>query len=522
MRYASNFILVLVSLLLISLPATAQKQACEVSDDGQQTVVIQQSAADGQVFAHRTEVPYGTAPDWQNNLRRQVGALQVADMNDDGWEDVVVGCYISNSYPPYDDWENLIYFNTGGELEANPSWVSTDEVSTGDIQIADINNDTYPDIFAANGGFEMASSVIYWGGPTGPSPTPGWFSAEPGAAWNNYALPFDFDHDGDTDVVTANQGNSAADPYRPMYIFINTDGTLANVPGWQSAETSIQNFLAFADYDRDGWEDLAVSKWVNFASGIYKNLEGVMQTVPVWTTGDTDSDKGVAWSDVDNDTWPDLALGHDPTQLWGNDNAALSVVWTSGATYFGHSDIRFYDVDRDGDEDLAEVHFSDGKVHIYLNDNGVLASAPSWTYDSPTVGTAIAFGRINGDEWPDLIVGNSGEPCVKVFYAEAPTGIDSPLTQPALFSLHQCYPNPFNPLTLIEFSLSQTAEVRLQVYTASGERVTSLITGQVPSGDHVVTWNGCDERGQPCPSGVYYYRLVTDGFVQSKSMVLLK
>ena len=56
--------------------------------------------------------------------------------DDLGLIDLVVGCYISDSYPPYDDWENLIYYNTGTELEANPSWVSTDEVSTGDVQVA--------------------------------------------------------------------------------------------------------------------------------------------------------------------------------------------------------------------------------------------------------------------------------------------------------------------------------------------------------------------------------------------------
>jgi hypothetical protein len=238
-------------------------------------------------------------------------------------------------------------------------------------------------------------------------------------AWNNYAMPFDFDHDGDIDVVTANQGNSPVDPYRPMFVFFNNDGTLSTVPGWQSLESSIQNFLAFADYDGDGWEDLAVSKWANFESGIYRNINGALGVAPVWTTGDTDSDKGVAWADVDANGWPDLALGHDPTLLYGNSNGTLSQVWSSGATYFGHSDIRFCDVDLDGDDDLAEVHFSDGKVHVYLNNNGVLDSSPSWTYDSSTVGTAIAFGDINGDTWPDLIVGNSGDPSVKVFYARS-------------------------------------------------------------------------------------------------------
>ena len=401
------------------MPAQAQARQIEVSDDGLQTVVVEKSPTDNTVTISRAGVPYGAAPDWENDLRRQVGGLQVVDMNGDGSLDVVVGCYHSNSYPPYEEWENLIYYNIGGELETSPSWVSTDEVSTGDVQVADIDGDTYPDIFAANGEGFSHPSVIYWGSPTGPSTTPGWSSAEPGGAWNNYAVLFDFDHDDDIDVLTANQGVSP-DPYRPMYMFINTDGVLATVPSWQSAESSIQGFLAVADYDGDGWEDVAVSKWVNFESGIYKNAGGTLQTTPIWTTGDDDSDKGVAWADVDGNDWPDLALGHDPTQLWSNDTGTLSVTWTSGATYFGHQDIRFYDVDRDGDPDLAETHFSDGKVHIYLNNSGTLETTPSWTYDSSSVSTAIAFGDINGDNWPDLVVGNSGDPSVMVFYAQPP------------------------------------------------------------------------------------------------------
>ncbi len=404
----------------IILPARAVAQPIEVSDDGHETVTLRPSPTDGTVIIRGSGVPYGTTPDWQNNLRMQVGGLQVHDMNGDGWPDVVAGCYHSQSFPPYKDWENLIYYNNAGTLEATPSWISTDEVSTGDIQVADLDNDGHPDVFAANGGFAMSPSVIYWGTPTGPSTTPGWSSAEPGAAWNNHAVLFDFDHDGDVDIVTANQGNSPSDAYRPIFAFINNNGSIPNYPSWQSAQASIQGSVAFADLDGDGWEDLAVSKWVNFQSGIYKNVNGILQNFPVWTTGDAGTDKGVAWGDVNGDGWPDLALGHDPTLLYTNANGTLAVTWSSGAPFFGHSDIRFCDVDRDGDPDLAEIHFSDGRVHIYLNNDGILDSIPTWTYDSPSVGTAIAFGDINGDHWPDLVVGNSGEPCIKVFLAQVP------------------------------------------------------------------------------------------------------
>ena len=509
----------LLMLAVMTLPAGAEP--LEVSDDGLLAVRPTPSATDGLVLQGRDEVPYGTSPDWQNTLRMQVGGLQVADMNGDGRMDVVVGCYHSNSYPPYDDWFNMIYFNTGTELEADPSWISTDQVSTGDIQVGFIDGDAYPDVFAANGASTSAHSVIYWGGPTGPSTSPGWFSAEPGGAWNNYALLADFDRDGDTDIITANQGFSQFDPHRPIHVFLNDAGGVpGTVPAWSSAEQSLQGFLALADMDGDGWDDLAVSKWVNFESGVYRNEAGVFGANPVWTTGDDDSDKGVAWADVDGNDWPDLALGHDPTQLWSNTGGSLAMNWTGGATYHGHSDIRFHDVDRDGDPDLAETHFSDGKVHIYLNESGTLSSAPSWTYDSPSVGTAIAFGDINGDHFDDLVVGNSGEPCVKVFYAQPITS--APESTPAAARLLANYPNPFNPSTTIVCELEVAARAALSVHDARGRRVARLHEGELEAGRHEFEWRGRDERGRVLPSGVYLARLESAGKEVRTRLVLLK
>ncbi|HSN57602.1 MAG TPA: VCBS repeat-containing protein [Candidatus Sulfomarinibacteraceae bacterium] len=406
---------VLSVLLAVATAAAlpAAEVAVEISEDGLEAArPIPREAPSA--WRMGDDVPYPLTADWTAALRVQVGGLAVADVDGDGDNDLVVGCYHSDSYPPYPDWENLIYLNTGSGLEATPSWVSSDERSTGDIQVGFIDDDPYLDVFAANGGFEMAPSVIYFGSASGPSTTPGWFAAD--SSWTNYAALFDLDHDGDLDVATANQGNSPTDPYRPMVLYSNDAGTLATSPSWLSAETSIQNFLAWGDLDGDGWEDLAVSKWANFSSGVYRNVAGSLATTPTWTTGTTDTDKGVGWADVDGDSDPDLALGHDPTQLWTNTAGSLTVTWTSTAAFHGHSDLRWHDVDLDGDPDLAEVHFSNGQAHIYLNRGGVLDSAPSWTFDSPHVGTAIAFGDINGDSLPDLAVGNSGDTSLWVFY----------------------------------------------------------------------------------------------------------
>ena len=411
-----------LAVLVSPSAAGGDDRRIEVSDDGLERVEMPPDEATAAPPAAApsgaSTQPYGTAPDWDNTgFRVQVGGLAAADIDLDGDLDLAVGCYESQSYPRYDDWRNFIYFNTGDELEASPSWASTDARSTGDIHVALIDDDIWPDVIAGNGGFSMAPSAIYFGSPAGPATTPAWLSND--NAWTSYALPFDVDHDGDVDLVTANQGNSASDPYRPMYLFLNDGGSLATTPAWQSAETSIQNFLDFADYDGDGWEDLAVSKWANFETAIYANLGGDLATVPVWTTGDTGTDRGVGWADLDGNGDPDLALGADPTRVYTNVGGTLTVTWSASGAYFGHQDLRWADVDLDGDPDLAEIHFANGKVNLYINhrdSGGTLETVPSWTYDSAGAGTALAFGDFDGDGWPDLVVGNSGDPSVMVFY----------------------------------------------------------------------------------------------------------
>lgn len=93
---------------------------------------------------------------------------------------------------------------------------------------------------------------------------------------------------------------------------------------------------------------------------------------------------------------------------------------------------------------------------------------------------------------------------------------------PTEFRLDQNYPNPFNPDTKIAFSLPRQSNVTLEVFSLLGQRVTTLHQGLLPTGYHMVNWDGADDSGSPVATGVYFYRLSTEGFVQTKKMVLLK
>ena len=88
---------------------------------------------------------------------------------------------------------------------------------------------------------------------------------------------------------------------------------------------------------------------------------------------------------------------------------------------------------------------------------------------------------------------------------------------PGGFHLHQNYPNPFNPTTTISFTLSSRSNVRLEIFDLLGRRIDIRDLGRLPSGDHSFEY---DASG--LPSGVYFYRLVTETSSWTRKMILLK
>jgi hypothetical protein len=93
---------------------------------------------------------------------------------------------------------------------------------------------------------------------------------------------------------------------------------------------------------------------------------------------------------------------------------------------------------------------------------------------------------------------------------------------PSDYSLAQNYPNPFNPTTMIRFALPKSSNVKLAVFNILGQQIVTLVNESRQAGIHEVVWDGRDRQGQTVASGIYFYHLTTDDFVDSKKMVLLK
>ena len=88
---------------------------------------------------------------------------------------------------------------------------------------------------------------------------------------------------------------------------------------------------------------------------------------------------------------------------------------------------------------------------------------------------------------------------------------------PAKYALAQNYPNPFNPETTISFELEKAGHVRMVVYNVLGQEVTTLVDDVLEKGAHDVKWNA-----NTCASGIYFYKLSTENFNDTKKMVLVR
>ncbi|MDP8206877.1 MAG: T9SS type A sorting domain-containing protein [Candidatus Electryonea clarkiae] len=98
---------------------------------------------------------------------------------------------------------------------------------------------------------------------------------------------------------------------------------------------------------------------------------------------------------------------------------------------------------------------------------------------------------------------------------------ESPII-PNEYCLYPAYPNPFNPTVNITFDIPHPSNIKVAVYDLLGRQVTTLLDSRRPPGFHTISWNGASDSGTPVSSGLYFIRLETNSFSQTRKIVMLK
>ena len=93
---------------------------------------------------------------------------------------------------------------------------------------------------------------------------------------------------------------------------------------------------------------------------------------------------------------------------------------------------------------------------------------------------------------------------------------------PMVYKLAQNYPNPFNPTTKISYSIPKDTNVELKIYNIKGELVKTLVNEKNSAGLYDVIWNGKDDGNREVSSGIYFYKIQTDRYSETKKMLLLR
>jgi hypothetical protein len=104
----------------------------------------------------------------------------------------------------------------------------------------------------------------------------------------------------------------------------------------------------------------------------------------------------------------------------------------------------------------------------------------------------------------------------------ASTGIGSEPVRPKEFAVVGNSPNPFNPSTTISFTLPLSARAELSVYSVTGQKVRTLLSGPMTAGTHSAVWDGKDDAGKTVSSGVYLSRLTAGKRTATGKMLMVK
>ncbi len=93
---------------------------------------------------------------------------------------------------------------------------------------------------------------------------------------------------------------------------------------------------------------------------------------------------------------------------------------------------------------------------------------------------------------------------------------------PLVTKLQGNYPNPFNPTTLINFSLKEDTDVSIYIYNMKGQKVKTLVQGELKADSYSIIWNGKDDSNSSVASGIYFYKMDAGNYKATKKMTLLK
>lgn len=516
----------------------------DINSDGFLDLVV----ANGNDMARQRVVVYinnngilPLTPTWQSNDIDYHGHLSAGDINNDGFIDIAVSVYIGASGFNQKGKVKL-YMNNNGTLSSNPSWTSADSLYTFSCALGDADGDGDLDLAVACGeayNNRPDQMRIYYN-------TNGLLSTLPGWKSNNIACGMDItfadiNKDGRLDLVYVCERS-------PNYVYLNYGDSIAKNPSWSSTDGSLYaNSLFVNDINNDGYLDLAVSDNNQLGGSgrfkIYMNNSGTLATTPSWTSRNAGYMSGINIANLTNDEYPELLCGGWWMKCWiyQNNNGAYPVdsQWASNTSSVVEA-IICGDFDNDGVFQKTDQFTSNGTKTLYyvykkpihkitnVKYGTSIVPISDYCYDlengwfslknPPANGTVISFEYKTSNDL-DIAVTNwdnsKGNYVFKNNIAVDAKKIGSKI--PEKYFLEQNFPNPFNSTTNVKWQMANSGNVKIEIFNIRGNKVRTLVNKFLTPGIYEISFDADN-----LASGIYYYRMETKSFIETKKMIYVK
>jgi hypothetical protein len=480
-----------------------------VGNAGTGTVAIMFNDGDG-AFNQATHYQVGSHP----------YSLYCSDLDGDNDKDLVA----ANRYQ--DNVSILLNNGDGTFLPENTYDTGDDPVS---VFCGDFDGDSHIDLVTANFNSDDVSILLNNGDGTFEMPINYHTQKIPHSVFGS-----DLDLDGDMDLVVGNIGSDSI-----SILLNNGDGSFQTPFNFGAGSGPVSLFCS--DLDGDSDNDLAAVNYRSDVVSIFLNTTISPQTHTV----DLDIKPGSCPNPL-NSINNGKGKAKLPVAISGTDEIDIREIIPGSITLNGVGPLRWgYEdvstpIDKENDSCACTEDGADGYEDLVLkfDKNAIIASLSiSGQKQAITATTARGISQIGSDL--DKNINNSGPPIRnshtlkiegRLNNNEIIVGYDCVLLMtksedisPALdeFPLESELgvnnPNPFNPVTRINFYTPIRQHVKLEIYNIIGQQVATLIDRTLEAGEHSVEWNGSNSA-----SGVYFYRMQAGKYVETKKMILLK
>ena len=282
-------------------------------------------------------------------------------------------------------------------------------------------------------------------------------------------------------------------------------------------QTALEDAEAISEYSTEFPEDLSVYTSVFVCLGTYNSNhvltveEGQLLADFLNTCGSIYMEGGDTWA-FDNQTVVHTMFNINGVDDGNNDLGTILGIY---GTFTEDMNFSF-----SGDNSYID-HLEPISPAVLIFEN----QSPSYgcaiahdAVDYKTIGSSFEFGGLDDGTYPST----KEEYMTRIlnFFNGIYTGIEKDNIVLLNDELGPNYPNPFNDLTTINYTLNNSSNIQLDIFDLTGKMIKTLVNEFKNTGKHKVTWDARDNYGNSVPCGIYFYRLKTGSSIQTKKMIL--